>query len=155
MGMLMLMKGQPLAYNKDNQEDKEPLFDTVDTLLGCLRAFADMVPAIQVKADKMRAAAASGYSTATDLADYLVRKGVAFRDAHEIVGNAVRLGIESDRDLSEMGLSELQALSKAIEDDVFDVLTPEGSVSARDHFGGTAPRQVQAAIDRARQRLEN
>jgi argininosuccinate lyase len=109
VGLLMLMKAQPLAYNKDNQEDKEPLFDTVDTILGCLRAFADMVPAIEVKADNMRRAAASGYATATDLADYLVRKGLAFRDAHEIVGNAVRLGIESKRDLSEMSLSELQS----------------------------------------------
>jgi argininosuccinate lyase len=147
------MKGQPLAYNKDNQEDKEPLFDTVDTLLGSLRAFADMVPALQVKSDKMRAAAASGYSTATDLADYLVRRGVAFRDAHEVVGTAVRLGIESGRDLSEMSLAELQALSPVIEADVFDVLTLDGSVAARDHFGGTAPRQVRAAIARARQRL--
>ncbi|MFZ0468700.1 MAG: argininosuccinate lyase, partial [Thiogranum sp.] len=127
VGLLMLMKGQPLAYNKDNQEDKEPLFDTVDTLLACLRAFADMVPALQVKADEMRAAAASGYSTATDLADYLVRRGVAFRDAHEIVGTAVRLGIESGRDLSKMALTELQSLSSVIEADVFDLLTLDGS----------------------------
>jgi argininosuccinate lyase len=153
VGLLTLMKAQPLAYNKDNQEDKEPLFDTVDTLLSCLRAFADMVPAIEVKADNMRQAAASGYSTATDLADYLVRKGLAFRDAHEIVGNAVRLGIESKRDLSEMSLSELQSLSALIESDVFEVLTLEGSVSARNHYGGTAPDQVRAAITRARQRL--
>ncbi|MFQ5642797.1 MAG: argininosuccinate lyase [Thiogranum sp.] len=153
-GLLMLMKGQPLAYNKDNQEDKEPLFDTVDTVLGCLRAFADMVPALQVKADKMRLAAASGYSTATDLADYLVRKGMAFRDAHEVVGKAVRLGIESQRDLPDMSLAEFQALSEVIEDDVYAVLTLEGSVSARDHFGGTAPKQVKAAIERARKRLE-
>ena len=153
MGLLTLMKGQPLAYNKDNQEDKEPLFDTVDTLLGCLRAFADMVPALQVRADTMRMAAASGYSTATDLADYLVRKGVAFRDAHEIVGSAVRLAIDSGRELAEMSLTELQALSPAIGEDVFQVLTVEGSVTARDHFGGTAPRQVRAAIERARQRL--
>jgi len=153
VGLLTLMKAQPLAYNKDNQEDKEPLFDTVDTILGCLRAFADMVPAIEVKADNMRRAAASGYATATDLADYLVRKGLAFRDAHEVVGNAVRLGIESKRDLSEMSLSELQSLSALIESDVFDVLTLEGSVSARNHFGGTAPNQVRAAIIRARQRL--
>jgi len=153
VGLLTLMKGQPLAYNKDNQEDKEPLFDTVDTLLGCLRAFADMVPALEVKSEKMRAAAASGYSTATDLADYLVRKGVAFRDAHEIVGKAVRLGIESGNDLSEMPLAQLQQLSPAIESDVFEVLTLEGSVAARDHFGGTAPTQVRAAIERARRRL--
>jgi argininosuccinate lyase len=153
IGLLMLMKGQPLAYNKDNQEDKEPLFDTVDTLLGCLRAFADMVPALQVKAANMRTAAAGGYSTATDLADYLVRRGVAFRDAHEIVGVAVRLGIDSGRDLSDISLEELQALSPVIESDVFAVLTVDGSVSARDHFGGTAPRQVRAAIARARLRL--
>jgi len=153
VGLLTLMKGQPLAYNKDNQEDKEPLFDTVDTLLGCLRAFADMCPAIRVKTDNMRRAAASGYSTATDLADYLVRKGVAFRDAHEIVGNAVRLGIDSKRDLSEMKLTELQSLSPVIENDVFDVLTLEGSVAARRHFGGTAPEQVKAAVARARQRI--
>ncbi len=153
MSLLMLMKGQPLAYNKDNQEDKEPLFDSVDTLLGCLRAFADMIPAVQVKADNMRRAAASGYSTATDLADYLVRKGVPFRDAHEIVGSAVRIGIDSGRDLAEMELSELQALSPAIGEDVFEVLTLEGSVSARKHFGGTAPQQVRAAIARARERL--
>jgi argininosuccinate lyase len=153
VGLLTLMKGQPLAYNKDNQEDKEPLFDTVDTLLGCLRAFADMVPALEVKSEKMRAAAASGYSTATDLADYLVRKGVAFRDAHEIVGKAVRLGIESGNDLSEMPLAQLQELSPAIEADVFEVLTLDGSVAARDHFGGTAPTQVRAAIERARRRL--
>ncbi len=154
VALLTLMKGQPLAYNKDNQEDKEPLFDTVDTLLGCLRAFADMCPAIRVKADNMRRAAASGYSTATDLADYLVRKGVAFRDAHEIVGTAVRLGIDSGRELPELSLSELQALSPAIESDVFDVLTLEGSVSARNHFGGTAPQQVRSAVARARERLK-
>ena len=153
VGLLTLMKAQPLAYNKDNQEDKEPLFDTVDTLLSCVRAFADMVPAIEVKSENMRRAAASGYSTATDLADYLVRKGLAFRDAHEIVGNAVRLGIQSNRDLSEMSLSELQSLSAVIESDVFDVLTLEGSVAARNHYGGTAPNQVRTAITRARHRL--
>ena len=153
VGLLTLMKAQPLSYNKDNQEDKEPLFDTVDTLLACLRAFADMVPAIEVKADNMRRAAARGYSTATDLADYLVRKGLAFRDAHEIVGKAVRLGIDSGRDLSEMSLSQLQSLSDLIEGDVFDVLTLEGSVAARNHHGGTAPQQVLTAITRARQRL--
>jgi argininosuccinate lyase len=151
VGLLMLMKAQPLAYNKDNQEDKEPLFDTVDTLLACLRAFADMVPAIEVKSDNMRRAAASGYSTATDLADYLVRKGLAFRDAHEIVGHAVRLGIDSQRDLSDLSLAELRSLSAVIESDVFEVLTPEGSVAARNHYGGTAPQQVRAAIVRARQ----
>jgi argininosuccinate lyase len=153
IGLLTLMKGQPLAYNKDNQEDKEPLFDTVDTLLGCLRAFADMVPALQVRSENMRTAAASGYSTATDLADYLVRRGVAFRDAHEIVGSAVRLAIDSGRELAAMTLAELRSLSPVIEDDVFDVLTLEGSVTARNHFGGTAPQQVRAAVARARKRL--
>ncbi len=154
MGLLTLMKGQPLAYNKDNQEDKEPLFDTVDTLLGCLRAFADMVPAVEVRSDKLLSAAASGYSTATDLADYLVRQGVAFRDAHEIVGSAVRLAIDTQRELAELTLAELQSLSPHIAEDVFDLLTPEGSVRARDHFGATAPAQVRAACARARKRLE-
>jgi argininosuccinate lyase len=153
VGLLTLMKGQPLAYNKDNQEDKEPLFDTVDTLLGCLRAFADMVPFIKLKAENMRKAAATGYSTATDLADYLVRKGLAFRDAHEIVGKAVRRGIELGCDLSEMDLSDLRSLSSAIDKDVYDVLSLEGSVKSRNHFGGTSPAQVSLAIARARQRL--
>ncbi|MGD2074486.1 MAG: argininosuccinate lyase [Gammaproteobacteria bacterium] len=153
VALLTLMKSQPLAYNKDNQEDKEPLFDTVDTVLGCLRAFADMIPAVQVKADNMRRAAASGYSTATDLADYLVRKGIPFRDAHEVVGAAVRTAISSKQELCEMTLEELRALCTVIEDDVYSVLTPEGSVSARDHFGGTAPHQVRAAVQRARKRL--
>ncbi len=154
VGLLTLMKGQPLAYNKDNQEDKEPLFDTVDTLLGCLRAFADMIPAMQVRAENMLDAATSGYSTATDLADYLVRKGMAFRDAHEVVGSAVRLAIDSRRDLAELELGELQALSRLIEADVFEVLTAQGSVAARKHFGATAPEQVRAALARARARLE-
>ncbi len=153
MSLLMLMKSQPLAYNKDNQEDKEPLFDTVDTLSGSLRVFSDMLAALTVNADAMREAAKQGFATATDLADYLVRKGVAFRDAHEIVGRAVRAGIESERDLSELALEELQAFSPAIEDDVFSVLTLEGSVAARKHFGGTAPEQVCDAIKRARLRL--
>ena len=153
MGLLTLMKGQPLAYNKDNQEDKEPLFDTVDTLLGSLRVFADMMPALQVKAERMLEAARSGFSTATDLADYLVRKGLAFRDAHEVVGRAVRHGIEQGQDLAEMSLADLQGFSAVIDADVFEVLTLEGSVAARNHFGGTAPQQVRAAIGRARLRL--
>jgi len=155
MGLLTLMKSQPLAYNKDNQEDKEPLFDTIDNLKGCLRVFADMVPNIQVNKERMYQAAQQGFATATDLADYLVRKGVAFRDAHEIVGQAVRYGIEHKKDLSEMSLDELQQFSKAIDADVFKVLTLEGSVAARNHLGGTAPQQVKAAIERARQRLSN
>ena len=148
--LLTLMKGQPLAYNKDNQEDKEPLFDTVDTVLGSLRAFADMMPHIQPKAEKMRKAAMQGFSTATDLADYLVRKGVPFRDAHEVVGKAVGLGVATQRDLSEMSLAELQAFSDVIAEDVFAVLTLEGSVAARNHFGGTAPEQVKLQVQAAR-----
>lgn len=148
--LLTLMKGQPLAYNKDNQEDKEPLFDTVDTVLGSLRAFADMMPHIQAKAEKMRKAAMQGFSTATDLADYLVRKGVPFRDAHEVVGKAVGLGVATQRDLSEMSLAELQAFSDVIAEDVFAVLTLEGSVAARNHFGGTAPEQVKLQVQAAR-----
>ena len=153
MGMLTLMKGQPLAYNKDNQEDKEPLFDTIDNLKGCLKVFADMVPNINVKKDNMYKAAFKGFSTATDLADYLVRKGVPFRDAHEVVGKAVAFGIEQKKDLSEMTINELQNFSGVIEQDVFDVLTLEGSVAARNHIGGTAPKQVKAAIKRAKKRL--
>ena len=153
ISLLTLMKSQPLAYNKDNQEDKEPLFDTVDTLHNCLRAFADMVPSIGVEKDTMYAAARQGFSTATDLADYLVRRGLAFRDSHEVVGNAVGFAIEQGRDLSELTLQELQAFSDAIEQDVFEVLTLEGSVNSRNHIGGTAPDQVRAAIKAARAQL--
>ncbi|OBS09592.1 argininosuccinate lyase [Acidihalobacter prosperus] len=155
ISLLTLMKGQPLAYNKDNQEDKEPLFDAVDTVRGSLRVFADMVPAIEPRRERMRAAAMQGYATATDLADYLVRKGVPFRDAHEVVGKAVRHGIERDLDLSELPLDELQAFSDQIGPDVFDVLTLEGSVAARGHYGGTAPDAVRARIKEARTTLEN
>jgi len=153
ISLLTLMKGQPLAYNKDNQEDKEPLFDTIDTIKDCLKAYADMVPAIQPKAEVMREAARRGFSTATDLADYLVRKGVAFRDAHEIVGKAVAHGVQTGKDLAEMALAELQQFSTVIGEDVFKVLTLEGSVAARNHIGGTAPEQVKAAAQRARLRL--
>ncbi len=154
MALLTLMKSQPLAYNKDNQEDKEPLFDTVDTLKGCLKVYADMIPHINVNKEIMYRAAKKGYSTATDLADYLVRKGIAFRDAHEIVGKAVRLGIESKRDLSELSLVELQQFSDKIAQDVYQILTLEGSVNARQHLGGCAPVQVQQAIEREKQRLK-
>ena len=150
MSLLTLMKSQPLAYNKDNQEDKEPLFDAVDTLRDCLRAFADMIPAIEPNKEAMRTAALAGFSTATDLADYLVRKGIAFRDAHEIVGKAVALGLEQEKDLSELSLDELQQFSSDISEDVFEVLTLEGSVAARNHLGGTAPAQVKAAAKEAR-----
>ncbi|MEQ8260699.1 MAG: argininosuccinate lyase [Alcanivorax sp.] len=153
IALLTLMKSQPLAYNKDNQEDKEPLFDAVDTLAGCLRAFADMIPAIEPNREVMREAARRGFATATDLADYLVRKGIAFRDSHEIVGKAVALGIEKKKDLSDMSLAELRQFSDQIDEDVFEVLTLEGSVSARDHIGGTAPDQVRAAVKRGRDAL--
>ena len=154
MALLTLMKSQPLAYNKDNQEDKEPLFDIIDNLKGCLRVFADMAPNIQVNQERMYQAAKQGFATATDLADYLVRKDIAFRDAHEIVGQAVRYGIANNKDLSEMSLDELQQFSKVVEVDVFKVLSLEGSVAARNHLGGTAPQQVKAAIARARQKLQ-
>lgn len=155
VALLMLMKSQPLAYNKDNQEDKEPLFDTADTLINCLRAYADMVPHITAKKANMYAAAKRGFATATDLADYLVRKGMAFRDAHEVVGLAVRLGLETQRDLSELTLAELQGFSALVTEDVFACLTLEGSVAARQHIGGTAPETVKVAIQAARQLLDN
>ena len=148
--LLVIMKGQPLAYNRDNQEDKEPLFDTVDTVLRSLHVFAPMVGAMAVNRDRCLAAAAQGFSTATDLADYLVIKGVPFRDAHSIVGRCVRLATDRGCDLAELPLTDMQAISDAISDDVFDVLTVEGSVAARDHIGGTAPTQVRAAVQRAR-----
>ena len=151
--LLVLMKGQPLAYNRDNQEDKEPLFDTVDTVTDCLRVFAGMLGTLECRRERMREAARLGYMTATDLADYLVRRAVPFRDAHEAVGRAVRSAVETGRDLSEMSLDELREFSPVIESDVFEVLTLEGSVAARNHPGGTAPAQVRAAIARARERL--
>lgn len=151
IALLTLMKGQPLAYNKDNQEDKEPLFDAVDTVTDTLRIFADMATGITVKPDAMRNAALQGYATATDLADYLVKKGLPFRDAHEIVALSVKHCVQQARDLSELSLAELKQFSDLIEADVFDVLTLEGSVAARDHIGGTAPNQVKQAIARLRQ----
>ncbi|MEW8031924.1 MAG: argininosuccinate lyase [Candidatus Thiodiazotropha endolucinida] len=153
IALLTLMKSQPLAYNKDNQEDKEPLFDSVDNLKGSLKVFADMVPAINCRKEAMRQATMQGFATATDLADYLVRKGIPFRDAHEVVGRAVAFGVAEGRDLSQMKLEELQRFSSEIEADVFDILTLEGSLAARDHIGGTAPNQVRRAIARARERL--
>ena len=154
ISLLTLMKSQPLAYNKDNQEDKEPIFDTVDTVKDCLRAFADMVPAIQTNKKIMLEAANSGFSTATDLADYLVIKGVPFRDAHEVVGKAVAYGISENRDLAGMTLDELKMFSSDISDDVFDILTLEGSVKSRNHIGGTAPDQVKSAAERALSKIE-
>ena len=153
IALLTLMKGQPLAYNKDNQEDKEPLFDTVDTVVDTLRIFADMASGITVKPEAMRAAALQGYATATDLADYLVKKGLPFRDAHEAVAHAVKTCVDLGCDLSELSLDQLQAFSPLIDSDVFVVLTLEGSVAARNHLGGTAPEQVRAAIARLRVQL--
>ena len=155
IALLTLMKSQPLAYNKDNQEDKEPVFDAIDTVKDCLRAFADMVPAILPRKAELYEAAKRGFSTATDLADYLVRKGVPFRDAHEIVGKSVAYGVQTNKDLSEMSLEELQQFSTVFEANVFEVLTLEGSVAARNHIGGTAPAQVKAAVERAKASLAN
>jgi argininosuccinate lyase len=153
MGLLTLMKGQPLAYNKDNQEDKEPLFDTADTLVDTLRIFADMAPGIRVKPEAMAAALRQGYATATDLADYLVKKGLPFRDAHEAVARAVRAAETQGCDLVDLPLAELQGFSALIGADVFEVLTVAGSLAARDHLGGTAPGQVMAAIAHLRSTL--
>lgn len=154
VALLTLMKSQPLAYNKDNQEDKEPLFDSINTVLDSLKAYADLAPSIKANPTAMREAALRGFSTATDLADYLVRKNIPFRDAHEIVGKAVAYGIAQEKDLSEFSLAELQQFSTTIEDSVFDILTLEGSVSARDHIGGTAPKQVLSAANAALEQLE-
>ena len=153
MGLLMLMKAQPLAYNKDNQEDKEPLFDTVDTISDSLRIYIDLIAGITVREDRMREAAGRGYATATDLADYLVRKGMAFRDAHEAVALAVREADREGIDLSALSLARLRAFSSLIEGDVFEVLSLEGSLAARNHVGGTAPAAVVAAIVRHQERL--
>jgi argininosuccinate lyase len=153
MGLVTLMKGQPLAYNKDNQEDKEPLFDTVDTLKDTLRIFADMVPGITAKPQAMEQAALKGYATATDLADYLVKKGLPFRDAHETVAHAVKAAISHQVDLSELPLAVLQQFNPAIEKDVYAVLSLRGSLLARNTLGGTAPQQVRAQIARHRERL--
>ncbi len=153
MGLLTLMKGQPLAYNKDNQEDKEPLFDTADTVNATLRVYADMIGGISVDAQAMRRAASEGYATATDLADYLVKKGMPFRQAHEVVARAVRSAAGRGLDLAQLDISELKQFSSLIDADVLDQLSLEGSLAARDHVGGTAPNQVRAAIARARSRL--
>ncbi len=150
MALLTLMKGQPLAYNKDNQEDKEPLFDTVDNVKGSLKIFADMVPAITCNKTAMREAALKGFATATDLADYLVGKGIPFRDAHEVVGKSVAYCVEKSCGLEDLSLDELRQFNDQISDDVFDVLALEGSVAARNHLGGTAPEQVKKAIEQAR-----
>ncbi|SFP86771.1 argininosuccinate lyase [Nitrosomonas cryotolerans] len=153
VALLTLMKAQPLAYNKDNQEDKEPLFDTVDTLVDTLRIYTDMLAGIQVNQHAMRASATRGYATATDLADYLTKKGLPFRDAHEVVAKTVQYAERKGCDLSELDLSELQTFSPQVEADIFAILTLDGSMKSRAHVGGTAPQQVQAAIKRARKWL--
>ncbi len=153
IALLTLMKSQPLAYNKDNQEDKEPLFDAVDTVTDTLRIFADLAGGITVKPEAMKAALTQGFATATDLADYLVKKGLPFRDAHEAVGHAVKAAEQKGVDLPQLSLAELQAFSPLVGEDVFAVLTVEGSLASRGHIGGTAPAQVRAAIARARTRL--
>lgn len=153
ISLLTLMKGQVLAYNKDNQEDKEPLFDTVDTVKASLRAYTDMMSAIRVNRKAMYSAATQGFATATDLADYLVGKGIAFRDAHEIVGKAVKRAIDAGKDLADLDLNALQQLSPAIQDDVYEILGLAGSLASRDMTGGTAPRQIKLQIARARKRL--
>ena len=153
MGLITLMKGQPLAYNKDNQEDKEPLFDTVDTLKDTLRIFAEMVGGITAKPEAMEKAALKGYATATDLADYLVKKGLPFRDAHETVAHAVKAAIAHQVDLSELPLAVLKQFNGAIEKDVYEVLSLRGSLNARNVLGGTAPAQVRSQIARHRKRL--
>ena len=155
VSMLVLIKGQPLAYNRDNQEDKTPLFNTVDAVADSVRVFSALLPTIHINKEEMLDAVNAGFATATDLAEYLVGKGIPFRDAHEAVGKAVRFCIENQSQLSELSLGQLREFSAAIEDDVFSVLTVEGSIHARDHIGGTAPGQVRAAIVRARERLAN
>ncbi len=153
MGLITLMKGQPLAYNKDNQEDKEPLFDTVDTLKDTLRIFSEMVAGITVKPEAMEQAALRGYATATDLADYMVKKGLPFRDAHEAVAHAVKAAISHKVDLSELPLEVLKTFNPKIEKDVYNVLSLRGSLNARKTLGGTAPEQVRMQILRHRSRL--
>ena len=153
MSMLTLMKSQVLAYNKDNQEDKEPLFDTIDSVAGCVRVYADMVPHIAFKRNNLAAAVNKGYATATDLADYLVAKGVAFRDAHEVVGKAVRIAIDEDKELPQLNLDQFQKLSSHIDEDVFAVLQTRGSAESKIVVGGTSPAQVRAQIEAARRSI--
>jgi argininosuccinate lyase len=153
MALITLMKGQPLTYNKDNQEDKEPLFDSVDTLADTLRIMAEMVAGLKVKPEAMRAAAMKGYATATDLADHLVRRGVAFRDAHEVVAHAVKLAMQRGVDIAELPLTELRALHPAVDDDARAMLTLQASLQSRATHGGTAPARVREQLERHRKRL--
>ena len=150
ISMLALMKSQVLAYNKDNQEDKEPLFDTVDTVLGSVRVFADMIPNLLFKRENLALAVNKGYATATDLADYLVSKGIAFRDAHEVVGQAVRIAIDEDKELAQLSIDQYKSLSNVISDDVFAVLETKGSAESKNVVGGTNPQQVKAQIEKAK-----
>jgi argininosuccinate lyase len=154
IALLTVMKGQPLAYNKDNQEDKEPLFDTADTLRDVLSILAELLPAVTPRPERMRAALAAGFATATDLADYLVRKGLPFRDAHEAVARAVRAAEQAGKDLAALTTAELKAFSPLVGDDVHAVLTAEGSAASRRHIGGTAPETVRAAVARGRKALD-
>ena len=154
ISLLTIMKGQPLAYNKDNQEDKEPLFDSVETIYSCLRVFADMVPTIKTNKENMYQSALKGYTTATDLADYLVKKGLAFRDAHDVVGKAVSYGIKDGKDLSEFSIGELKKFNSLIEEDIFDVISLEGSINSRNHLGGTSPNQISIAIKAGRKSIK-
>ena len=154
ISLLTIMKGQPLAYNKDNQEDKEPLFDSVETIYSCLRVFADMVPTIKTNKENMYQSALKGYTTATDLADYLVKKGLAFRDAHDVVGTAVSYGIKEGKDLSEFSIDELKKFNSLIEEDIFDVISLEGSINSRNHLGGTSPNQISIAIKAGRKSIK-
>ena len=154
ISLLTIMKGQPLAYNKDNQEDKEPLFDSVETIYSCLRVFADMVPTIKANKENMYQSALKGYTTATDLADYLVKKGLAFRDAHDVVGKAVSYGIKEGKDLSEFSIDELKKFNSLIEEDIFDVISLEGSINSRNHLGGTSPNQISIAIKAGRKSIK-
>jgi argininosuccinate lyase len=153
LNILTVMKGQPLAYNKDNQEDKEPLFDAISTVRSSLRIFVEMLPLIKTNQSIMLDSALKGYSTATDLADYLVKKGLPFRDAHEVVGKTVAFAISSGQDISELSLSDLQTFSKLIEEDIFDSISLEGSLSARNHIGGTSKAQIIKAIKIAKNSL--
>ena len=155
VSLLNLMKSQPLAYNKDNQEDKESLFDLIDTVKDCLFAYSEMIPAIRCNKEAMEEAASKGFATATDLADYLVKKGLPFRDAHEVVGKSVSYAIEQQADLSDLSLEQLSQFSDLIDADVFDVLTLAGSLKARNHKGGTAPEQVLQAVTEAKATLAN
>ena len=154
ISLLTIMKGQPLAYNKDNQEDKEPLFDSVETIYSCLRVFADMVPTIKTNKENMYQSALKGYTTATDLADYLVKKGLAFRDAHDVVGKAVSYGIKEGKDLSEFSIDELKKFNSLIEEDIFDLISLEGSINSRNHLGGTSPNQISIAIKAGRKSIK-